>query len=248
MGYGDGEWELPTSSKLMKIDHHLSSFFHARNSEGTGIWRMSWPQHSCFVSSLFFFFGLTFHLLVDTNQKSWWRNPWNEIMKTLIRTMVSVGVRCCCLEKLVSRMLMFMNLRSLRSHLFWCVPIFFGALFSFDSHGGHHRRCSRIEALLKRDPTHHQEAPESPETNFHPTSEVIATQKKIEMTEERGGSRDQRGFFIWLYKCNTFQQDISQLSSHMPYGGVSFQATAVATAVRAVTHEPLEDPRKKKVS
>ena len=31
----------------------------------------------------------------------------------------------------------------------------------------------------------------------------------------------------------------------MPYGTVSFQAMAVATAVRAVTHEPLEDPRKK---
>ena len=55
MGYGDGEWELPTSSKLMNIYHHLSSLFHARNSEGTGIWRMSWPQHSCFVSSLFLF-------------------------------------------------------------------------------------------------------------------------------------------------------------------------------------------------
>ena len=88
-------------------------------------------------------------------------------MKTLIRTMVSVGVQMLLFgTKLVSRMLMFMNLRSLRSHLFWCVPIFFGAFFSFDSHGGHHRMRSQIEALLKRDPTHHQEAPESPERIF----------------------------------------------------------------------------------
>lgn len=154
---------------------------------------------------LLFFFGLTFHLLVDTNQKSCWRNPRNEIMKALIRTMVSVGVQMSLFgSNLCSQVT---KVPSFLVRCFLLIP-----RVDIIECAARLRLCWReIRLITRRHPNLRKWIfilifSSLQNSNIwshrHP--------QKDRNDRGKGGIKGSKGiFYIWLYKCNTFQQDIS---------------------------------------